>query len=493
MLSPKLLPALLLPLFSVGVFADVVPNPLFSDGVILRRDTVVPVWGTATREGEKVSVTLDGASPVTTVARNGKWRVDLPATAGGKKARTLTIAGDNVVVVKDVLFGEVWICAGQSNMEMNFLDQGNKINVEGREMLPEIANMPTLRVFDVPNLPSLSPVAGSPAGKWVASTPETAKKFSAVGFFFARDLKKNLGDVPVGLIECDWGNTMAESWMSRAGLEKVPGMPARLATFDKLYAEGKTYCPANCGCNKYAAGNLNYHTPSALFTGMVEPLIPFAFSGVIWYQGESNGYNPKVAKEYETLFPALISDWRAQWGRGDFPFLFVQIAPYGNQHPELREAQRLTLEKLPATAMVVTLDIGDLRTIHPPKKAPVGERLALAARATVYGEKIEYSGPLFAGATFFGNKATVRFTHVGDGLELRPAPDAPKVRVFELAGADGKFFPAEATIAGDTLELTAAGVGAPFAVRYGWSNTPAAVLFNKNGLPASPFAGKKAE
>jgi sialate O-acetylesterase len=213
---------------------------------------------------------------------------------------------------------------------------------------------------------------------------------------------------------------------------------------------------------------------------MIAPLQPYAIRGAIWYQGESNNARPQ---EYRRLLPQTIADWRRGWGQGDFPFLFVQIAPHNGMSPELREAQLQIWQETTATAMAVTTDCGDAEDIHPADKRPVGERLALAARAVAYGEKIEFSGPVFASSTFDGAEAVLRFTHLGGGLV---APGGT-LRGFTLAGADGVFHPAKAVISGDTVVVTAAGVPAPQAVRYGWENVPDCNLFNAAGLPASPF------
>lgn len=448
--------------------AEVSPNPLFSDGAVIQRDTGAPVWGVGTKDGEKVSVSLDGGAPVTTTVADGKWSVKLPATPGGPKARTLTIAGDNTVVVKDVLFGEVWICSGQSNMSMNYSNHAYGTKLDAATAARKNTTVPGLRMFHVADAVSAKPL-DTVSGKWAHSGQQANAGFSLVGQFFGADLKKALGDIPVGIIESDWGGTPAQAWTSREALERLPSWKPKVAQTDK-----------QLGTNSKALGP---NTPSALRNAMITPLIPYAFKGVIWYQGESNGTTAAAAKDYRTLFPAMIADWRKDWGRGDFPFLFVQIAPFGNQTPEIREAQMMTLKVSPNTAMVQTIDVGDVRNIHPKGKEPVGERLSRAARALAYGEKIEYSGPLFAGAKFTGGNAIVTFTHADSGLVLKDAPAG----TFQVAGADKKFHAASAKIEAGKLVVSAPEATAPVAVRYGWSNTPEAALFNKDGLPASPF------
>ena len=220
--------------------------------------------------------------------------------------------------------------------------------------------------------------------------------------------------------------------------------------------------------------------PSSLYNGMIAPIVPYAIKGAIWYQGESNAGK---SRQYRSLFPAMIANWREKWKQGAFPFLFVQIAPFKGQPPEIREAQFLTLDKSENTAMAVTTDVGNANDIHPKQKGPVGARLALAARALAYGEKIEYSGPLYQSMKAKGDKITVSFKHVGGGLVAKDGD----LKGFTIAGADGKFVPAKAEIKGDEIIVSAEGVTAPKAVRYGWENVPDVNLFNKEGLPASPF------
>ncbi len=220
--------------------------------------------------------------------------------------------------------------------------------------------------------------------------------------------------------------------------------------------------------------------PTVLYNGMIAPLVPYAMRGAIWYQGEANASEPGL---YRKFLPALVADWRGRWGLGDFPFLYVQIAPFRGMPPEIREAQRLSLPRISKSAMAVTIDVGDADDIHPADKRPVGERLALAARAVAYGEDVEYSGPLYRNLHVDGDRAVLHFDHVGLGLV---APGGT-LRGFELSGADGRFHAADARVVGETVEVSAAGISTPTAVRYGWANVPDANLFNKNGLPASPF------
>jgi len=513
--------SLALALVSTGhLLAEVKPNPLFSDGAVLQRDQAVPVWGTA-RDGEKVTVEL-GNQKLGTVAENGTWRVDLkPLTAGGPLKMTIT--GDNTVTVDNLLVGEVWVCSGQSNMDFRF-----KQTASVKEETPK-ANFPKIRMFTVNKVPSVTPLAEQ-GGSWVECTPQTVGGFSAVGYFFARDLYQKLG-IPVGMIHTSWGGTPAQAWTSLGGfgddpelkgyvdaakkaLENQPAVlaayPAKLEEFQaakKTWDEtiGKTYqvtlkawneasaeakkdgkplppkpAPSSPEPKPPANPSPSPHSPTTLYNGMIAPIIPFGIKGAIWYQGESNAGQ---SRQYRTLFPAMIADWRAKWKQGEFPFLFVQIAPFNGQPPEIREAQFLTLAKSKNTAMAVTTDVGNATDIHPNQKEPVGQRLALAARALAYGEGIEYSGPLYQSMKAQGDKIAVNFTHVGGGLVAKDGD----LKGFTIAGPDGKFVPAMAEIKGEYVVVSADGVTHPKAVRYGWANTPDVNLFNKEGIPASPF------
>lgn len=505
---------------SPTVWAEVKPNPLFSDGAVLQQNASVPVWGKA-KDGEIVTVEFDGEK-ATTTAKDGKWMVKLkPHKAGGPF--TLTIAGENTVTVKNVLVGEVWLCSGQSNMEFPFHYAANMATEK------PMASYPNLRKFRVTRKAALQPLE-EVTGQWVECSPNTVESFSAVAYFFGRDIHKATG-FPVGLIESMWGQTGAQSWTSCSGLEKDQELhgyvetlktlvnnsdqanqkyPQELADYEanlKQWKESvgnpyeqalKTWAAEN-EINKTAGNPLTpkpklsapkpqpprvpdggEQTPSSLYNGMIAPIIPYAIKGTIWYQGEANAGKPA---EYKTLFPRMIADWREKWAQGEFPFLFVQIAPHVHMGPELREAQLLTWKKTPGTAMAVTTDVGQADDIHPRQKEPVGARLALAARALAYGEKIEYSGPEFDSMKVDQNQVILSFKHLGTGLMAKDGV----LKGFTIAGADQKFVDAKAEISGDTVVVTSDQVPAPLAVRYGWSNVPDVNLYNKEGLPASPF------
>ena len=499
------------------LLADVKPNPLFANGAVLQRDREVPVWGTA-RDGEKVTVEF-GDQKLSTTAEGGKWSVNLkPQSAGGPF--TLKVSGDNVVTIGNVLVGEVWVCSGQSNMQFAL---GGATT--GPAEIPK-ANYPKIRLFTVPRKTSIKPVAEVQAS-WVECSPETARQFSAVGYFFGRDLHRKLG-VPIGLIHSSWGGTPAEAWTSIEGLRKEPvlsGYVDAAAKNEQNFAEAAATYPAKAAdyeeklkaweakvgpgyeqkLEKWKQASAEAkkqgkpipklgvpmkpqppapaegasRTPTVLYNGMIAPIIPYGIKGAIWYQGEGNAGQARL---YRTLFPTMIADWREKWKQGDFPFLFVQLAPFNKQPPEIREAQLLTLSKSPNTAMAVTADVGDLNNIHPKRKEPVGQRLALAARAIAYGEKIEFSGPMYQAMKLESGKAVLKFTHTGTGLVAKDGP----LKDFTIAGADKQFFPAQAEIRGGEIVVSSDQVAAPVAVRYGWG-TYDGNLFNAEGLPASPF------
>ena len=474
--------------------AAVKPNGLIGDGMVLQQGIKAPVWGTAD-DGEEITVTFEDQKHTTT-AKDGKWSVDLdPLKAGGP--HELTIAGKNTIHVKNVLVGEVWICSGQSNMEMPLVG-----TADAQKAIAASEN-PKIRLFVVPHTAAGTSQANV-AGEWKECGPKTVGGFSAVAYYFGRDLNKAL-DVPVGLIETNWGGTVCEAWTSREALDAVPdlkyladksdkGIKGALDDYLKVLDkyreqvakardEGKE--PPAPPAPPALAKNPNAF-PSSLYNGMIAPLIPYAIKGAIWYQGESNAGR---AAEYRTLFPTMIKDWRERWHEGDFPFLFVQLAPWNAGNPEglpwaeLREAQLLTSQKVPNTAEAVITDVGDLQDIHPKQKEPVGARLALAAEALAYGKKVEYSGPVYEGLKVEGNKAILSFTHTGGGLVAKGGP----LQGFTIAGDDHKFVKAEAEIRDDHIEVSSKEVGKPVAVRFGWANFPVVNLFNKDGLPATPF------
>ncbi|MFO0810462.1 MAG: sialate O-acetylesterase [Gemmataceae bacterium] len=486
--------------------ADVKPHPLFTDHMVLQRDRDMIVWGTA-RSKEAVTVTLDGKSNKSVADEDGKWKVTLPKMAAGGPY-TLAVEGpNNKVEFQDVMVGEVWVCSGQSNMEWPL-----SRSYQSQADIEKSAN-PMIRLYTVKKRPSGEPLADC-EGKWEHCGPDTSKSFSAVGYYFGRDLQKAL-NVPVGLIHTSWGGTPAQAWTSRDKLSGIDALKYYNDDYDKLAKaydpekaeadyrearakydaavakareEGKSVPKAQAkGPQKRQPPGRNPQNAATLYNGMIAPLLPFPIAGATWYQGESN--NGK-AYEYRTLLPAMIEDWRARWGCGEFPFLVVQLAPFwnndssGQSYAELREAQVMTAQKLPKVGVAVITDVGDERDIHPTKKEPVGQRLALLARDIAYGQHVASSGPVYKGMKVEGNRVILSFDHVGGGLECR----GDKLVGFEVCGDDRKFQPATAVIQGDTVVVTCDQVEKPEAARYGFRNYVAGLnLWNKDGLPASPF------
>jgi sialate O-acetylesterase len=452
--------------------AAIQPNALFADHMVLQRDRPILIWGTAS-EGEKVSVELKGPDgdftddTASAIALNGKWQVKLPKLpAGGPYTLTITgtdIETDDKVQINDVLVGEVWLCSGQSNMERQLGPRPPQPDVVDWQQEVANANYPQIRQYYVQQTKGPSDVpAASVAGSWSVCSPQTAANFSAVGYFFARDLQEAL-HVPVGIIHSSYGGTPIKAWTSREAMQGDPAL--------KIISDADAEAAKNPAAGGWPS--------SVLYNGMIAPLEPYTIRGVVWYQGESDAGQ---AKAYEANLPALIASWRKAWGEGNIPFLIVQIAPCPLWDPGVREAQLLTWKKTPNTAMVVTTDIDSI-DMHPPHKQVVGERLSRAARAIAFGQKIEYSGPVYESVNFEGARAVLHFSHLGGGLVAKGGD----LKGFEISGDGTNFVPARAEIVGDTVVVGADQVSHPQSVRFGWKPVPDDNLFNKEGLPASPF------
>jgi sialate O-acetylesterase len=467
--------------------AEVTLHGLFSDDMVLQRNARVPIWGWAD-EGEEVVVQFRGET-VKTITKDGHWMVHLKKLKAGGPDE-LKVSGKNAITLKNVLVGEVWIASGQSNMEWPL-----RMSYEADQAIAASANA-LLRLYTVPKLRANAPTNNIRA-HWQECTPSTTPAFSAVAYYFARDLQKALG-VPVGVIHTSWGGSPAEVWMSEQALSANPNFkrdildvyPVQLqkyqealAQFKKEEAEAKA---SGTAFTKRPPG-LGWK-PTELYNGMIAPLIPYAIKGAIWYQGESNAGR---AEQYRTLFADMIKNWRRDWGQGDFPFLEVQLAPFRDikdqpgesDWAELREAQTFAIKALPKVGMAVITDVGEEKDIHPKKKEPVGARLALAARKIAYGERIVYSGPTYRRLKIDGNRAVVYFANVGSGLEARGG----ELKGFAICGEDKKWVWAKAEIAKDSVIVSSAEVAKPVAVRFGWADYPVVNLWNKEGLPASPF------
>ncbi len=465
--------------------------------MVLQRDLPIHIWGWA-EPGEKVSVTLEAASQTATADRLGHWSVYLPPRPAGGPFQ-LKIAGTNQIVLDDVLSGDVWFASGQSNMEMPLKGFPGNAVLKNSEAEIRGANQPDIRLLFVPHKASDYPLEDVDQS-WTACTPETATNFSAVAYFFGRDLVQK-EHVPIGLIDSTWGGTPGEAWVSMDGLSSDASlmpvfrswaeMTKTQADVPSMKIAEKAEDAAARAANQPAPKH-SWHpdpqswAPAGLYNGMVAPAVQFPIKGVIWYQGESNSVADR-APLYEKVFSTLIGDWRMQWHEGNFPFLFVQISSFKSTPAEIwpiiREAQRRTLA-LTDTAMAVTIDIGDPDNVHPADKQTVGARLALGARALAYGEKVEYSGPMFRQVTIDNGNVRVWFDHLGGGLVAKGGD----LQGFEVAGADHRFSNAAARVDGDSVMVTAP--EAVKYVRYGWANAPTVNLFNGAGLPASPFTSE---
>jgi sialate O-acetylesterase len=458
--------------------ADVTVPSIFSDNMVLQLGQELSFWGWA-EAGEEVTVSIapseggNGAKTdtvMTVAAADGRWLVKLPARMKPGHV-AVAIAGKNALALKNVLVGDVWVCSGQSNMEWPVgAAQNHQEEVAA-------AKFPSIRVFKVERSTALMPQANI-EGRWTVCSPETAAEFSAVGYFFGRELHQR-SKHPIGLIQVAFGGANCEAWISHAALKNEEDFAKILQRADQ----------ANHDPNQ--ANNPN--RASVLYNGMIAPLMHYRIKGTIWYQGESNA--PR-AYQYRKLFPQLIQDWRKGWGQGDFPFLFVQLANYVTDkskpdHPlepedsawaELREAQSMALG-VPNTGMVVTIDIGDPHDINPKNKQEVGRRLALSALRLAYGQEVEISGPVFKSMKIDGPEVQLEFDHLGGGLVVHGDP----LKGFAIAGADQKFVWATARISGDKVIVVAPNQDRPVAVRYNWGDNPEGNLFNKTGHPAVPF------
>jgi sialate O-acetylesterase len=451
-------------LFAATARAEIKLPAIIGEHMVLQRDREIPIWGWDS-PGTDVRVTLGEAKASAKADSDGKWIAKLPAQPAGGP-HTLSVEGTNRVELKDILVGEVWLCSGQSNMEWSVAQSNNPQD----EI--KAADHPRIRHIKIPHTPADQPQDDVKSDGWKVCSPETAANFTAVGYFFGRELQSKL-DVPIGLIGSNWGGTRIEPWTTPEGFKAVPALKDIADNLDKFP-------------QKNEQGAINHQTPLALYNGMIAPLVPYSIRGAIWYQGESNNGEGML---YHEKMKALIAGWRQLWNDPEMPFYFVQLAPfrYGGDPTSLAgiwEAQLKTLS-VPNTGMAVTVDISDVQDIHPRNKQDVGKRLALWAQANTYGQDdLVYSGPLFKSMSIEGNKARIQFDHVGGGLVSR---DGKPLTHFQAAGKDQKFVDAKAEIEGDEVVVQADGVDKPVAVRFAWHQEAEPNLSNKAGLPASPF------
>ena len=480
-------------------------NRLFTDHMVLQRGREVPIWGTGA-DGVIVTVSCQDVS-AQTVVREGKWQVNMPPLQVGGPYELRVEGGGDQLVFHDVLVGDVWLAGGQSNMEWRIADSADP------EQEASAADWPTLRYYEVPRIAYDDGEAHS--GAWTVCTPETVDQFTAVGYHFAHTLVREL-DVPIGIIGCNWGGTSASCWVPEESIagdpelrvyvdeyrfvidSRVPGEDERLeeeyqAKLDEFQRKEAA------GLKREELGDYPWPPPlsersflrvSGLYGTMLKPTAPYGIKGFLFYQGESDAHRASI---YDKLLGVMIARWRADWGDESLPFLFVQLPGYANgtdqghetyHWPELRDAQRRVTKQVPNTAMAVILDCGEQFDIHPRNKRPVGERLAGVALKEVYGRDIACYGPICRELTIDGEVATVRFDHAESGL----VASGGELLGFEIAGDDGRFVTASATIVGDAVEVRGEGVAAPVAVRYAWASWPDVTLFGANGLPAAPFS-----
>lgn len=521
--------------------ADVAFHPLFTDHAVLQCDRPLPVWGSAAPR-ERIEVTFAGQRHATTADAAGRWRVTLGPLAASEQPRELVARGSTTATARDVLVGEVWLASGQSNIRAELRSAHN-----AADALPA-ARDPALRFFTVKMTPAAEPL-DRVEGDWKTTTPEHAKSFSAVGYFFARELRRTTGK-PVAIIVSGWGGTPIQTWTPLDALRREPPLAAPLAEWDQALARHREVLknpqlaadyraaldrwqretepaflqatrayqaakaagkdpgpkpvpaapePENPDPMAIPSPSRRPQTPTVAFNGMISPLAPFALRGVVWYQGEQDGSRGLA---YRELLPRLIEGWRSRWN-AELPFVIIQLPAFGSDPgpvaeqgwPWLREAQAMAL-KLPGTALTVTLDVGDPADVHPANKLDVGLRAALSARRLAYGEAIVASGPVLEESTFADGQARLRFRSTGGGLTAGQAPwcargvdplPTDRLTGFFIAGTDRRWHPADARIDGSEILVSSPAVPAPAAVRYGWSASPRCNLYNREGLPAAPF------
>ncbi|WP_165073231.1 sialate O-acetylesterase [Paludisphaera rhizosphaerae] len=475
--------------------ADVKMPAIFGDHMVLQRDMPLNVWGWAA-PGEEVTVKFHGQTRTTKGGDDGKWSVVLePVGVGGPFE--MVVSGKNSITFNDILMGEVWVCSGQSNMQWSV----NSATDSDLEIAA--AKYPNIRLISVPQVGTQEPQKDF-KGQWKVCSPETVGPFSAVGYFFGRQLHETLG-VPVGLINDAWGGSACEAWVPRDKLaadakykdlltaweEREKGFEAAKKKYEdakaKAKADGKPAPNPNQDPENQMKGNSR---PGNIYNGVLLPTIGYGIKGAIWYQGESNAGR---AYQYRDLFPLMIQTWREQWGQGNFPFYWVQLADFMAEKPEpadstwaeLREAQTMTMKRLPNTGEAVIIDLGEGKDIHPKNKQEVAKRLVRWALARDYGVNIPYQSPTYRSMEKQGNKVVLTFDHVAKGF--RPF-DVADLRGFSIAGPDQKFVWAQAKVVGpDKVEVWSDKVAEPASVRYAWADNPVCNLYSGADLPVTPF------
>lgn len=495
----------------VLLHAEVKLPAVFCNHMVLQRGVNIPIWGTAS-PGENIAISFRNFNIKIKVRESGEWLVNLPVQKAGGPYK-LQVSGENIITLEDVYVGDVWFCSGQSNMDMT-VGKENRYwcGVTNEEIEIANANYPLIRVFDADFTPSHN-LKNDVVGKWEICSPQTVGHFSAVAYFFAREIHTKY-KIPIGIISSAYGASAAETWISKEALEAQPNLKPLLEAYTAKWE--KFVADSAVSMTKYrdemlkyqddlttlqaAAGDatakkpkaprnpnpsLDQHNPYVCYNGMIHGLIPYAIKGALWYQGESNGPSANL---YREIMETLISDWRKHWGCGNFPFYYVQLANYGKPMTKpvedgammtIREAQVQNLS-VKNTGMVVAIENAgnDPTNIHPKNKQDIGYRLALIARANTYDEKIVYSGPIYKSYKIKNNTFVLSFDHVGKGLMAKDG----KLTGFAICGEDKKWVWAEAKIVGKKVEVFSPEINKPVAVRYCWGTNPPASLLNKNGL-----------
>ncbi len=480
--------ALLAMLSTTTSLADVKLPNVFSNSMVLQRDQQNAVWGKA-EPGEAVTVKIGAQTHQAKADDQGNWKVMLEPLQVGEPLE-LVVSGKNEIRISDVLVGEVWICSGQSNMQWS-VNASNDFAVER-----VAANFPKIRMINFPQVGRQDAVWSHDDRKWMVCSPDTVGGFSAVGYFFARQLFETTG-VPIGMINNAWGGSACEAWINRETLAKDPQFEPLMTRwtameqqFQQLEAKADKSEEETKQFNNLRGQMGGNSRPGNIYNGVLKSHLGYGIRGAIWYQGESNAGR---AYQYRELFPLMISSWRQEWGQGDFPFYWVQLAdfmgeknePSDSAWAELREAQTMTMDKLAHTGQAVIIDIGEGKDIHPRNKVDVGRRLARWALANEYKVDIPFQSPRYSSMEVAGDKVLLKFNHVGNGW--RPF-DVNEPIGFTIAGEDKKFVNAKAKILPDgRVEVSAESVKAPVAVRYAWADNPICNLYSQTDLPLTPF------
>ncbi len=490
-------------------FAELKLAALFSDGMVLQRDQKVAVWGWAD-PGAEVTVSFAGKDTTVKADADGAFMVRLKKMKASKEPRSLkVVSGVDAVEVKNVLVGEVWLCSGQSNMQMAVKGADNFDKEQAA------ANHPLIRMF-LTDLKANAELQKDCTGSWKVCTPGNVGAFSATAYFFGREIQRDL-DVPVGLIRSCWGGTRVESWTPMASLEQYPPVveykaaeDAKAAKFDAAAEEERYSKALDAWKAKVKTAKANgkktprrpkkrihphqsQNYPANLYNAMINPLVPYSMRGAIWYQGEANAHSIDQAILYRDLLENMVVQWRQDWN-AEFPFYAVQLVNFkapqqkpveDSGWPFIRESFLKFHKEVPNAGIAVTIDVGMEKNIHPTNKQAVGYRLAQQALAKTYKKKIVAGGPIYKSMKKDGNKIVVKFDDIGSGLVEQ---GGKPLKTFAIAGADKRFVFAQAAIVGDTVVVSSADISDPVAVRYAWANNPVGCnLFNKEGFPASPF------